>query len=76
MGVDLLTLPNLKSAPPSTIPQSKGSGLQAGKYKGFIRLPGNEIYIDRFGWIRQGNIYGKANALEIEEKLSTPCADK
>lgn len=47
-----------------------------GNTRALIRLPGKEIYIDRFGWIRQGNTYGKATAPEVEEKLSTPCVDK
>ena len=41
-----------------------------------IFIAGSEIYIDRFGWIRQGSIYGKTDVLEINKKLSTPCSEK
>lgn len=42
--------------------------------RAFIDLPGHAIYIDRFGWIRQGNVYAKASYAQIEEKLSITCS--
>jgi hypothetical protein len=41
-----------------------------------ILLPGAETYIDRFGWTRQGNAYGKVDVIEVEKQLSTPCFNK
>ncbi|WP_165666542.1 hypothetical protein [Metapseudomonas otitidis] len=65
-----------ESLSPQLFPSQEAPDYKPGNTRVLIRLPGKEIYIDRFGWIRQGNIYGKANAPEIEEKLSTPCVDK
>lgn len=65
-----------ESLSPQLFPSHETPDYKPGNTRALIRLPGKEIYIDRFGWIRQGNTYGKASAPEIEEKLSTPCADK
>lgn len=68
------------AAAESLIPQPLYSheppGYRPGNIRALIRLPGKEIYIDRFGWIRQDSIYGKAEISYIEEKLATPCSDK
>lgn len=61
---------------PQLFPSHEAQDYNPGNTRALIRLPGKEIYIDRFGWIRQGNTYGKANFLEIEEKLTTPCIEK
>lgn len=65
-----------ESLDPQLFPSHEASDYNPGNTRVLIRLPDKEIYIDRFGWVRQGKIYGKVNALEIEEKLSTPCDDK
>lgn len=65
-----------ESLSPKNFPTDQAQSYNPQNVRAVILLHGAEIYIDRFGWVRQGSTYGKVNVLEIEKQLSTPCFDK
>ncbi|TLP60064.1 MULTISPECIES: hypothetical protein [Pseudomonas] len=60
---------------PSRFPSPDAPQYRQGDTRALVRVRGEDIYIDRSGWIRQGTRYGKAALAEIERQLSTPCSE-
>jgi hypothetical protein len=42
--------------------------------RAIIKRDGGNIYIDRFGWVRSGNKYGKIDGWAFEKRLVSKCA--
>lgn len=64
------------SLAPENFPTTEVQAYNPKNVRAVVLTSGAEIYIDRFGWVRQGSAYGKADMAEIEEKLSRSCEEK
>lgn len=72
----LIPLSVVESLSPQYFSTEQMQAYDPGNVRVFIRGLEKDIYIDRFGWIRQGENYGKASAVEIENKLSISCGKR